>query len=117
MNKVVSIFILFIFLFSTIGVIASSYHCKMAMPANKSCCKTMDKGCCEKNLKLLKITDQFISSSFHILVKSAPDFSFAILFSFKESADRFYSQTAFLRDHAPPDSGLDLILLTRAFRI
>lgn len=117
MKKAGSIFILLIFLFSTVGVIASSYHCKMAMPANKSCCKTTDKGCCERNIKLLKITDHFISSSFHLPVKSAPDFSFSILFSPNEPACHLTGPPSFLRDHAPPDSGVEVILLTQAFRI
>lgn len=117
MKKIVSILILFIFLISTVGVIASTYYCKMAMPAGKSCCKTSDSGCCEKNSKLLKITEDYIPSSFQLPVKSIidiPPSQPCNLFTVEEYLPIFVSLHS---DHAPPENSKEVLVLIQSFRI
>lgn len=117
MKKIISILILFSFLFSTIGVIANSYHCKMVMPVGKSCCKPVDRGCCEKDSKLLKLTDHFVAASSQVLPKLIQDFiysPFSIVFPVH---DYIGVQTYSLNNHAPPESPVALILVTQSFRI
>jgi hypothetical protein len=72
MQRFISILLLFSFLFSTVGVIAATYHCSMEMPAHlmqkQSCC-TDTKGCCEKEVKLLRLNDDFLTPGSHGLAK------------------------------------------------
>ncbi|MBK9733054.1 MAG: hypothetical protein IPO83_17520 [Chitinophagaceae bacterium] len=117
MKKIISIGILVMFLFSTIGVIASSYKCRMAMPVSKSCCKTNDKGCCEKNSKLLKINTDFIAVPSQLPVKSINELPVAILTSSFDIRSYLVGGISFLQDHGPPDLPVDLLLLTQSFRI
>ncbi|MBK6481926.1 MAG: hypothetical protein IPG01_02035 [Chitinophagaceae bacterium] len=118
MKRLISILILFVFLFSTIGVIASSYQCKKPMTVNKSCCKASDNGCCEKNSKLLKITDHFISASFQLPVKSSLSFLNALVIVSTGALPHFAGvQVATKPGHAPPESPVDILLLTHLFRI
>lgn len=117
LKKAISIFILFVFLFSTIGVIASSYRCKMAMPAGKSCCKPGDRDCCEKNSKLLKISDDFLSVPSQFTVKPASDGIVAMLTPLYD-LHLFSTAANFVPlNHGPPSVSVDLLLLTRSFRI
>lgn len=69
---------LIIFLLSTIGVIANSYHCRMATPMSKSCCKTDDKGCCEKNSRLLRINDQYLVPTIKVALNTVKALTLAV---------------------------------------
>jgi hypothetical protein len=88
------------------------------MTVNKSCCKSSDNGCCEKNSKLLKITDHFISASFQLSVKSSICFLNALVTVSTGVLPQFArEQTATKPGHAPPESPVDILLLTHLFRI
>ena len=118
MKKIVSLLLLTVFLFSTIGVIASSYQCKKPAAINKSCCQAPDKNCCEKNSRLLKITDHFISASLQLPSKSAHNYFLAIVAVSQRAAmpghiNLFAGQAV----HAPPDPAVDICVLVQSFRI
>ncbi len=99
MKKAVSIFLLLIFLFSTIGVIASSYSCKMQKTA--TCCTKANKSCCEKEVKLFKISDEYVSSSFHTPLKTTSVFVLEVLiFTIPETV--LTASYNLLSTHAPP---------------
>lgn len=118
MKKLAALLILFIFLFSTIGVIASSYQCKKPITTDKSCCKTSDNGCCEKNSKLLKITDHFLSASFQLPVKNSIIFLHALPALSTGTLPLFArEQVASKPGHAPPHPPIEILLLTSIFRI
>lgn len=87
------------------------------MPVSKSCCKTNDKGCCEKNSKLLKINTDFIAVPSHLPVKSINELPVAILTSSFDIRSYLVGGISFLQDHGPPDLPVDLLLLTQSFRI
>ena len=62
LKKIFSISLLIIFNISTIGVMASSYTCHMMQKKMRvnTCCD--DKDCCTHEVKLIKVSDDFVSS-------------------------------------------------------
>ncbi|HYV92365.1 MAG TPA: hypothetical protein VE978_11295 [Chitinophagales bacterium] len=122
MKRVFSIALLFAFIFSTVGVIASSYSCcGMKMNSEikmKSCCSMMNKNCCEKKeVKLLKVKDDFISNAFVKIDRHISLFTeIPVLFTMSYS-EANSSSVNFLRDHSPPGRSYDLLSFIRIFRI
>lgn len=117
MKQAISIFILSTFLFSTIGVIASSYHCKKVMPANKSCCSPADRGCCEKHSKLLKINDDFLAASSQCMAKIISDSPVATLTVLCPLPYLNGLAMCAVQDHGPPRLPVEPLLLIQSFRI
>lgn len=78
MKRIFSIGLLTVFLFSTIGVIASSVTCNMKEMKEKNCCSSKAKDCCEKEVKLLKLDDVFVSVQNQKVIKPV-EFTFLSL--------------------------------------
>src|SRR4029453_17060959 len=79
MKRLLSIALLIAFLTATVGVIATSYHCKMSakeMSMRKNSCSKMDDSCCGKEVKLMKLTENYIASSYKSI--AAPVFNVAL---------------------------------------
>ena len=119
MRSYFSIGMLFIFLFSTVGVIAGTYRCKMNMEdmVRKSCCTPSQKSCCEKEVKLLKIKDDFLSSSHQQTIKVFS--TIALFIQDHEKASETLSNPGYivLSAHAPPCSPYDILPFVQSFLI
>lgn len=76
MKRFLSIALLSTFLFSTIGVVASTVTCNMKQMKVKTCCAPTNPGCCEKQVKLLKLNDDFLSNE---IQKVARPFEFQFI--------------------------------------
>ena len=116
-KRIFSILILTGFIFSTVGVVASSYTCKMMEMKTSNCCSKTTKGCCEREVKLLKIDDDFVSSSSLLLQKfiSTP----VIISSPVILKEDFHSSTSeyFFADLAPPGNTIDRLSFIQSFLI
>ena len=118
MKRVFSLVFLVIFITSNVGVIASSYTCKMDRREmmKSGCCSEKDKSCCEKEVKLLKLQSDFLSGSQKTIVP--PDlipviFTFSPEHQSNDPGDLILS----LHDHAPPLERSDRLSFIQSFLI
>jgi hypothetical protein len=69
MNRFLLITLLSVFLYSTVGVIASSVTCTVREKKLARCCSSQNDDCCKKEVKLLKLDHDFLSSAHQKVMK------------------------------------------------
>jgi hypothetical protein len=117
MKRFLSISLLIIFTTSTVGVVASSYTCKMMEMKMASCCNKESKGCCEREVKLLKLKDDFVSTSSFSLQKY---FSAPLILSEPPVSKDISSRTLFVystTNISPPGESQDRLAFIQSFLI
>lgn len=117
MKRVIALALLASFLFSTIGVVASSVKCNMKEMKAKNCCSPGNDGCCQKEVKLLKLQGDFVSPQNQKITKPLEFAFFSIPLQLTET--NFSSQEkAFVTDHhAPPLSAIERLTRIQSFLI
>ena len=117
MKRLFSILLLGTFLFSTIGVVASSMTCNMKEMKSKSCCSRNNADFCQKEVKLLKLKDDFVSQQNQKIVKP-------LQFFFADSDPQLILYRCYVPynpiatdEHAPPLSALGELSFLQTFLI
>jgi hypothetical protein len=117
MKRVIAIALLASFLFSTIGVVASSMKCTMKEMKTKKCCSPGNDGCCQKEVKLLKLQGDFVSPQ-HQKIAKPLEFAFVSLPPQLTETDFSSQEKAFVSDHhAPPLSAIERLTRIQSFLI
>ena len=113
-KRILSILLLSIFIFSTVGVIANSYSCNMKEMKGNMCCSN---SCCKHEVKLLKVHDDFVSSvSFSLPRNFSP--SVTLITPGLSKNNFLFSHFLFSEDdHAPPGKIVDRLSFIQSFLI
>jgi hypothetical protein len=100
-----------------VGVIASSVSCNMKEMKSKMCCSRSNADCCQKEVKLLKLKDDFVSPQNQKIARPL-EFAF-ISFSplLTETHFNLSEKVMVADDHAPPLSATDRLTLIQSFLI
>ncbi len=125
MKKIVSIFLSFVFLFSTLGISVAMDYCPMkgkytfSFKSEKSCCcnKADDNNCCKsKKIVFEKITDNYFVSEFHYVAPTL-DFSVVKHSTLIANLVSFKKENLFFTDLPPPKPSVSLSILYRSILI